>query len=551
MIRLPWRRRKRMYETKTKFSLKLKMIALISLLLVGVFLIFSAFLHPFISSTLEDQIGKRALSVAQSVANIPEVSDAFRLEDPSAEVQHIVEPIREETGAEFIVVGNKEGIRYSHPEPERIGEEMIGGDNERALEEGMSYVSESTGSLGLSIRGKTPVYNDAGEIIGIVSVGFLNQEIQGIIADQSQSLWLTLIGILLLGIGGAIWIAHYLKQTLSGMEPEEISRILLQKEAILQSTHEGIIAVDNKGLVTMMNTAAKKIIFKEEAFDHTYGRPVEELLPHTGLYDVLGQGHSHYDREMVLGDSVVLVNRMPVYSDGAIVGALSTFRRKTELEHVTNELLQIKQYANAQRAQTHEFSNKLYTILGLLQLDQKQEAFDFLKKEKNIQQEWSTFLTRQVKDPMVHGLLLGKHNQANELGIEMNLQPESQLSYRLYGMKQNAFLTGLGNLLENAIDAVKHEQRNGDQKISVFFTDIGNDIVVEVEDSGPGIAPEDAPFIFVQGFSTKESGSRGTGLALSRHLVLEAGGEIVLEEGELGGACFVMIIPKEGGNRNG
>lgn len=495
-------------------------------------------------------MGKRALSVARTVANMPEIREAFQMKDPASVIQDIVKPIQKDTEAEYIVVGNQEGIRYSHPKADHLGEKMIGGDNEQALLEGKSYVSKRVGSLGPSIRGKTPIYNDEHEVIGLVSVGFLNEDIQGIIKHESKSLWFTICGIVLLGMVGAIFISHYIKKLLSNMEPEEISDLVLQKEAILQSTHEGIIAVNQAGMIIMMNTAAQRILFNQENNESVYiGRSIKELVPYTEVFAVLGHRESHYNREMVLGDSIVLVNRMPMIRENMIVGVVSTFRKKTEMEHVTKELSQIKQYANAQRAQTHEFANKLYTILGLLQLGQRQEAIDFIKKENNIQQEWSQFLLEHVADPMVQGLLQGKFNQANELGIMMSLDPDSQLTSHLTGDKQDALLTGLGNLIENAIEAVK-EQENTDRKITIFFTDIGEDIVVEIDDSGPGISSGDASRIFDQGFSTKENTNRGTGLALSRHMLHDIGGDIILEEAELGGACFVMTIPKYGGQKH-
>src|SRR5690625_1590539 len=263
-----------------KFNLKIKMIILISLLIIGIFIIFGLFLRSFLSTTMEDQIGKRALSVARSVANMPEIRESFHLEDPASLIQEMVTPIQQDTGAEFIVVGNREGIRYSHPDPDRLGKKMVGGDNRRALVKEESYVSKRTGSLGLSIRGKAPIYDENNTVIGLVSVGFLNEEVQGIIKSQSKSVWATLFGIVLLGIIGAILISHYIKKLLSDMEPEEISQLVLQKEAILQSTHEGIIAVNDKGLITMINTAAQEILFNRQTeSDEFIGKSIKELLP--------------------------------------------------------------------------------------------------------------------------------------------------------------------------------------------------------------------------------------------------------------------------------
>lgn len=121
------------YQKRVTFNLKMKLIAAISILIIGIFIIFSLFLHHFVSGMIEDQVGKRALGLAKTVADMPEIQNAFELDDPAVVIQQLVEPIRKETGAEFIVVGNREGIRYSHPYTDRIGKKMVGGDNEPAL----------------------------------------------------------------------------------------------------------------------------------------------------------------------------------------------------------------------------------------------------------------------------------------------------------------------------------------------------------------------------------------------------------------------------------
>ncbi|MFU0790273.1 MAG: sensor histidine kinase [Virgibacillus proomii] len=551
MFALQKGRRKVGRTSKRSFSLKVKMIILISFLIVGIFIIFGLFLRSFISTTIEDQIAKRALSVSQSIANMPSIREAFELENPENVIQDIVQPIQKSIGAEFIVVGNKKGIRYSHPHPERIGKQMVGGDNVRALKKGESYISKREGSLGLSIRGKTPIRNQDGAIIGVVSVGFLNEEVQNIIQQQIRSVWLTLFGIILVGIFGAIAIAIYLKKLLSNMEPEEISQILLQREAILQSTHEGIIAVDKQGKIMMMNVAAQNVLFNQELESSQYiGRSASEFLPHTDLLHVLETGERHFNKEMVLGDAIVLTNRTPIFHQQSIIGAVFTFRKKTELENITKELSQIKQYSNAQRAQTHEFSNKLYTILGLLQLGKREEAITYIKQENKTQLEFSRFLLKNVADPMFQGLLQGKLNQSNELGIKMTIHPDSQLDTIFTGEKQKAFLTTAGNLIENAIESVKHEAKSK-RKVAILFTDIGEDVIVEVDDSGSGVAPDDINYIFEQGYTTKDGENRGIGLALSKHVLNRVGGNILVEEGELGGACFIMIMPKDGGKSYG
>ncbi|MDV2686608.1 sensor histidine kinase [Alkalihalophilus lindianensis] len=531
-------------KPNVKIKLKLKMILLIGTLISLMFITMGVFLHYFFSDTIETQLGERALSVATSISHIPELQEAFAEPDPASVIQPLVKPIQEATGAEFIVVGNTDEIRYAHPDLEKIGLKMIGEDNEPALIDGESYVSKAIGSLGYSIRGKVPVYSE-NEIVGVVSVGYLINDVQSLIHTYSRELWFVLFLIVSFGIIGAIFIAHYIKKLLYGLEPEEITHLLLQKETILQSTHEGIIAVNQEGMITLANHAALKLLYDQnKALISPIGKPIKEVLPQSALPQVLHTGESHFDKQMYIGGITVLVNRVPIFYEKKLIGAVSTFRNKTEIDQLTKELTKTKQYADALRAQTHEFSNKLFTILGLLQLNRKKEAISFIKKENNIQQDWIHFLLEKVPDPMINAILLGKLNQAMEQRVEMVIEDGSQLTYPLEEHKRDLLLTALGNLIENAIDSAK-TNRHSPRQVNVFFTDIGDDIIFEIDDSGPGIPPDLANEIFTKGFSTKKGAHRGFGLALTKEALLEAGGNIYLEESDLGGACFVITIPKD------
>jgi two-component system CitB family sensor kinase/CitB family two-component system sensor histidine kinase CitS len=179
----------------------------------------------------------------------------------------------------------------------------------------------------------------------------------------------------------------------------------------------------------------------------------------------------------------------------------------------------------------------------LLQLNQEKKAIDFIKKNRAVEKSWEHTLANQITDPIIQAILQGKLNQANELGINMAVHPDSQLSYPFSEGEQDVLLTTLGNLIENAMEAVKSKPSEK-RKIAIFLTDIGEDVVIEVDDSGPGIRKKDLPQIFEPGFTTKKGEKRGIGLALSYQAIQRIGGEIILEEGDLGGACFVMIIPK-------
>ncbi|MDV6379065.1 sensor histidine kinase [Sporosarcina sp. GW1-11] len=531
-------------QNKPIVNLHMKMIGLIGALAVTIILLIGGFVHFFVTDMLESQIGERAINMAKSVALIPDISQAFETDNPSLIIQPIVEKIQAQTDAEFIVVGNQQEIRYAHPNPDRIGEKMVGEDNERALQSGETYTSKSTGSLGNSLRAKAPIYLN-GEIVGVVSVGFLVHSIESIIWDYSKEIWLVLLGISAAAIFGAIRIANYIKKVLFGLEPEEISHLLFQKETILHSIHEGIVAINTDGKITMINSAALKLLAENDQHPNDWiGKPIQDTSPNSDLPYVLESGESVFDQEKVLGNHLVYVNSVPIFYENELLGAVSTFRNKTEIEKLTKELAHIQQYANALRSQTHEFANKLYTIMGLTRLNKKDQVLDFIQNETRIQQHWMDSLLDEIDDPYVSGLLVGKLNQAGELQIDVTIQPGSQLHTSLSDKSRQALLTAIGNLLDNAFDAV-YDERSISREISISFSDFGQDILFEIDDSGPGIKESSLQEIFTKGFTTKNGAGRGFGLALTKQAVEAANGHLTTETSELGGTYFVVSIPKK------
>ncbi len=524
-----------------KLNLKLKLIIVICFLLSALVLIIGISINRMVADILEDQIGKRALSVARSVSLIPEIRAAFEEDNPSEIIQPLVEPMRVATGAEFIVIGNTDTVRYSHPVPERIGKTMVGDDNDPALIDGVFYTSRAVGTLGPSLRGKGPIYSDEGEIIGIISVGFLIDDIETIIGRYEQEIWFLVLLFIGIGTLGATLIGSHFKKMILGLEPEEIAHLLIQKEAILQSIHEGVIAINQDGNITMINNSARKMLDGDS--EHLINKPIKEVLPNTKMLEILESGQSQFDQETTIGQKFIIANRMPVMFNGQVIGVVASFRDKTEIDRLTEELHRIKIYTEALRAQAHEFSNKLYTISGLLQLEQYDEAVKMINKEQRVHQEWIRFLIREIKDPMISAILLGKFNRANELGVKMTIDPESSLTYIGSDDERETLITVIGNIIENSIEA-SLENSEYKPEVNISIVDLGNDIIIDISDSGNGIPVDHREMIFENGFSTKAGNHRGIGLFLAKQALNNINGAITVEEGELGGACFTIYIPK-------
>lgn len=523
--------------------LQTRLILLIGSLLFIIIVGLAFSFERMLETTLKGHVGTSALKIAKTVASIQDIKDAFSEKEPSKIIQPIVEKIRTETDAEFIVVGNLEGIRFAHPLPNQIGKEMVGGDNGPVLE-GQSIISEAVGTLGPSLRGKTPIFDEHNHVIGIVSVGFLMEDIKKTALTYRDNIIVLAAITLLIGCSGAIFIANGVKRSIFGLEPKEIGLLYQEKRAILESIHEGIIAINKEGLITLVNQTASKLMDPFEQADIS-GKHILDVLPETRLLEVIKAGAAEFDKEMIINGSMVVVNRLPIRNhQDQVIGAVSSFRNKSELILLTEELTQVKIYAEALRSQTHEYSNKLYTIYGLIQLESYQEAMELITHETDVHQDLIHFLLKEIPDPILGGILIGKFNRANELKAELEIDKESSFQDFPASVSRNHLVTIIGNLIDNALDAVLAAGIEN-KKVKIFMTDLGEDLIIEVEDNGIGISQEAADHLYEIGFSTKNEANRGFGLALVKQAIEQLRGYITFATNPQGGTVFTAAIPKE------
>jgi sensor histidine kinase regulating citrate/malate metabolism len=521
-------------------NLQIKLSLLVTGLLVLLVSLIGALFSDFTSNILQQQIGGKTLALARSVALNPIVRQGLAVGDPAG-IQALTEEVRGSTGAEFIVVADRQGIRYSHPDPQRIGKPFIGGDFERAVREGETYVSRATGTLGPSLRGFVPVRDDSGEVLGFVAVGYLLRDIEAEVRGQQREIIGYVAVVLFFGVFGAIVIAKGLKSAIFGLEPHAIAALFQERNAIIGAIREGVVAVDGAGRLTLVNQAARSYLGRNPLED-LRGRPLAEICPCPEMEQALAGGERILDQEMPLAGRIMLVNVIPLGGEGAAAGAVASFRPKDELDRLARELSQMQQYSELLRAQTHEYSNKLHTIAGLIHLGAHQEALELIMTEASGYQDLIRTLVKAVPDTLVAGIILGKFNRARELKIDFRLDSESTFADLPPHLEREHLVTVLGNLLDNAFEAVR--EADGEGRVRLYLTDLGSDLIIEVEDSGRGVSPEVVDRLFEKGVTTHRHAGRGMGLYLLRRALDALGGEITFTKGELGGALFTVIVPK-------
>ncbi len=517
-----------------------RMLLLMFLLLGALVSITWLMVSMLVSSILEEYIGRNALNVSKTVSLTTVVHEGLKNKN-STQIQLYAESVRKATGARFVVVGDHEGRRYSHPVPERIGKLMVGGDNPRALERGEAYVSKAVGTLGPSMRGKVPIFANSGKVIGVVSVGYLQETVESVTEGYLQRVLLWVFGLFLFGGIGTWLIARNVKQSIFGLEPVEIARLFRERNAILDSIREGVVAINDKGQVTMLDHEAAKIL--KIPPESGIGTSIESILPQTRMLEVLKSGEEQFDQEMIIGGIEVIVNRVPIWQNGRVAGVVSSFRRKDEIDRMAQELTQIQEYSEVLRTQTHEYSNKLHTLAGLIQLGSHQEALDLIGRETSGYQELLGTLAETVPEPLLSAIILGKYNRAQELRIIFQLDPESRMIDIPKKINREKIVTILGNLLENALEAAQ-ENTSGKRTVLLSMTDFGNDLIFEVEDSGSGIEDESVDLSLQHGFTTKSGTGRGIGLSLVHENLKYLGGHLTVVRSSLGGMRFTIYIPK-------
>jgi len=492
-------------------------------------------------SEVDAQAGQRSLAVARVVATDADVIEAFSTPDPAAIIDPIAEHFREATGAAFIVVANDKGIRYSHPNPQLIGTSLLDdpGENPQAVLSGKTFVGIQNGSLGPSMRAKTPIFDADGKVIGLVSVGISEQKISETL--RANLLLYLLPAILGLGLGliGAVLLSRRVKRQTFGLEPGEIAGLLEQREAMLHGVREGAVTVDTAGRITLVNDEAQRLLGVDR---EAVGRPLSSVLPAGRVQEVLSGETGGLDEVIVLRDRVLVVNRMPVELRGRAIGAVITLRDRTELDTLARELQDVRGLADALRAQEHEFANRLHVIGGLVELGKYEEAVRYINRQSDLYQELASVIVGSIGDPVVSALLLGKAAVASERGVQLTVSRGTDLP-ELRDEESHALVTIIGNLIDNAIDSASQGATGGRVEVAIGVE--GDSLVVRVHDSGQGVDPSIADEIFTDGFTTKAARQpgyrRGLGLALVSQEVRRLRGDITVTNAD--GAVFTVSLP--------
>ncbi|WP_237563712.1 ATP-binding protein [Halalkalibacter okhensis] len=523
-----------------KISLRVKMLIMSFVIVTSSVMTIGWNMIHNITDAFEKEIGERAIAIARTVAQMPDIVQHVGVDGGEVTIQPIAERTRKATNVDYIVIIDMNSIRYSHPNEELIGETFVGGDELEALSN-REYLSIAQGTLGNATRAFVPIMDDEeAEQVGVAVVGILTPTLQAIITTYSRDIFTALIWGLLIGLVGSLLLARSVKKQTFGLEPYEIAKLVEERSAVMQAMNIGIIALDENGQITFMNRLAKRYIQGEKSkflslLEKIFHIPCAEQLTND-------QQELMINRNVVYFDKNYLISMYPIYVKANFTGTLVTMIDRTDATRLAEELTGVKALVDALRAQNHEYMNKLHSIAGLIQLERTDDALDIIIDETVDEESIILFLKERFTDYSVSGLLLGKRSRAKELGITFSIDSNSYLTEQYGSLSSGEMVTIIGNLIENAFESFGN---TADKKIVECLIKIDNNhLLIRVTDNGRGMTKEIQEKILMYGFSTKDKEGRGIGLALVQQIVSAHNGNISVDSEE-GQGTEIMIEAKK------
>jgi two-component system CitB family sensor kinase len=249
----------------------------------------------------------------------------------------------------------------------------------------------------------------------------------------------------------------------------------------------------------------------------------------------------------VVGGRVLVTGQRPAERDGKRLATVTTLRDRTELEGLVRELATVRGLADALRAQAHESANELHTVVGLVELGRYQDAIAFATRRIGVTRDEVDLVQQRIGDPALAALLLAKAAACRERGVQLVLDPASDLPADV--VPSEDLVTIVGNLIDNALDALAG--RTGG-RIDVRLATEGDRVRLTVRDDGAGIPAEALDRVFEAGWTTKPgtaTGRRGLGLALVSTAAGRLGGHV--EAANDGGAVLTVDVPAASGDTVG
>ena len=545
-----WRKSKNFnnYKFGKKFTLSQQIVILISLVVCVALLPTSLFTTQKVARVIYDRVSINAVSINTILCNSLEIKESLASQNINIRPEidkfmaDYVNDVDHSDEAGVAIYDNNHNLRVLYnpgnlPDFEHSARGLVDQYSGRGKISYKDNYAIPNKALGF-------VKNDRGEVIGYIVTGYSDEIVNNSTIDSVLFLLLMTVLGLVVGIWGAIYLSKRIKSVLFGYEPEEIARMLRERDILLNSVREGIVNINSNGRITLVNSEAS-ILLQQAGIKNVseiMGMNASDVLKRLPINDIIKDGKTLVDASVKIGNTIFILTAVPLLlEDKNIVGAVLTFRKKSVVEEMANQLTGFKNYATALRAQTHEFMNKMHVIMGLIDMKAYDELKNFTQEIAYNRQSEVSYIVTRLKDITLSGFILGKISRSRELDIDFSLTEESELHSELDVPSVHDIVLIAGNIIENAFDALKNF--DGERIVNLSILDFDREIVIVVEDSGPGMDESIRKHIFQRGFSSKCESGHGFGLYLVKQSIDSLNGTISVESAPGEGTIFTVRLP--------
>jgi len=459
--------------------------------------------------------------------------------DPAATLADPIERLRSANDIGFLVVMSPAGVRYTHPDPAQVGKRFQG--TIAGAQRGEITVEDYTGTLGRSVRVVAPVRGPDGTIVALVSAGVPLTSITDKVRASALQLGVLALVALAIGTAGAALLASRLRRQTYGLGPLGLARLHSYYDALLHSVRAGLVLVGHDQTVVLCNDEARRLLDVPLV---ATGSGIASLGLDTGLEALMASGRQCDGEVFATRSRTLVVTQVPAALDGATLGWVTTLADRTELVRLTGELDSLRSFTQSLSARAHESDNRLHTVSVLVEIGEYEQAVSFATAALAVSHALTEIVSSAVKEPALVALILGKAAQADERGVRLELVPGSLVP--VTGIAPGDLVVVVGNLVDNAIDAAADAPSPRWVRVTGRCAD--GELMLEIADSGPGLAGELVTQAFTRGWTTKPVPSpqdrpqgRGLGLALVEGTVRRLHGAIEVQTEP--GSSFAVRLP--------
>lgn len=249
------------------------------------------------------------------------------------------------------------------------------------------------------------------------------------------------------------------------LKKQEKLKIMLERyESIINYTHDGIIAIDNEGNITLINKEAKKLLKSNS--DRFLGKNIENVIKKSRMINVLNTGKNELDQLMDINGTTVNTNRIPIVVDNVVKGVVATFQDVRVIQN-SEMKIRLKMYDKGLVAK-YNFND----ILGKSKIITytKTAAKSFAPLESTVLINGETGTGKELFAQSIHNS--SKRKDSHFVAINCATLPKNLLASELFGYVEGAF-TGAAKGGKPGLFEIAH-------KGTIFLDEIA-DIPIDIQ----------------------------------------------------------------------